>query len=138
AISLIGRDIYEKLIKGYTEKQWGRKATELPAFIIKRVPVRLIYDNNYFNDDYQGIPKGGYTKLVENMLKHDKITVELDTDFFAKKNEYLQKFDKVVYTGPIDEFFGYKLGELEYRSLRFETEEKDVGNYQGNAVINYT
>lgn len=135
---MIGRDIYEKLIKGYTEKQWGRKATELPAFIIKRVPVRLIYDNNYFNDDYQGIPKGGYTKLVENMLKHDKITVELDTDFFAKKDEYLQKFDRVVYTGPIDEFFDYKLGELEYRSLRFETEEKDVGNYQGNAVINYT
>ncbi|MBT9053402.1 UDP-galactopyranose mutase, partial [Lactobacillus delbrueckii subsp. bulgaricus] len=123
----------EKLIKGYTEKQWGRKATELPAFIIKRVPVRLIYDNNYFNDDYQGIPKGGYTKLVENMLKDDKITVELGTDFFAKKDEYLQKFDKVVYTGPIDEFFDYKLGELEYRSLRFETEEKDVGNYQGNA-----
>ena len=138
AISLIGRDIYEKLIKGYTEKQWGRKATELPAFIIKRVPVRLIYDNNYFNDDYQGIPKGGYTKLVENMLKDDKITVELDTDFFAKKDEYLQKFDRVVYTGPIDEFFDYKLGELEYRSLRFETEEKNVGNYQGNAVINYT
>ncbi|MBT8952428.1 UDP-galactopyranose mutase, partial [Lactobacillus delbrueckii subsp. bulgaricus] len=108
------------------------------AFIIKRVPVRLIYDNNYFNDDYQGIPKGGYTKLVENMLKDDKITVELGTDFFAKKDEYLQKFDKVVYTGPIDEFFDYKLGELEYRSLRFETEEKDVGNYQGNAVINYT
>ena len=138
AISLIGRDIYEKLIKGYTEKQWGRKATELPAFIIKRVPVRLIYDNNYFNDDYQGIPKGGYTKLVENMLKDDKITVELDTDFFAKKDEYLQKFDKVVYTGPIDEFFDYRLGELEYRSLRFETEEKNIGNYQGNAVINYT
>ena len=138
AISLVGRDIYEKLIKGYTEKQWGRKATELPAFIIKRVPVRLIYDNNYFNDDYQGIPKGGYTKLVENMLKDDKITVELDTDFFAKKDEYLQKFDRVVYTGPIDEFFDYKLGELEYRSLRFETEEKNVGKYQGNAVINYT
>ncbi|MBT9053788.1 UDP-galactopyranose mutase, partial [Lactobacillus delbrueckii subsp. bulgaricus] len=102
------------------------------------LPVRLIYDNNYFNDDYQGIPKGGYTKLVENMLKDDKITVELDTDFFAKKDEYLQKFDRVVYTGPIDEFFDYKLGELEYRSLRFETEEKNVGNYQGNAVINYT
>lgn len=138
AISLIGRDIYEKLIKGYTEKQWGRKATELPAFIIKRVPVRLIYDNNYFNDDYQGIPKGGYTKLVENMLKSDKITVETNTNFFDNKDEYLKDFDKVVYTGPIDEFFDYKLGELEYRSLRFETEEVNVGNYQGNAVINYT
>ena len=138
AISLIGRDIYEKLIKGYTEKQWGRKATELPAFIIKRVPVRLIYDNNYFNDDYQGIPKGGYTKLVENMLKSDKITVETSTNFFDNKDEYLKNFDKVVYTGPIDEFFDYQLGELEYRSLRFETEEVNVGNYQGNAVINYT
>ncbi|APG70469.1 UDP-galactopyranose mutase [Lactobacillus delbrueckii subsp. lactis] len=138
AISLIGRDIYEKLIKGYTEKQWGRKATELPAFIIKRVPVRLIYDNNYFNDDYQGIPKGGYTKLVENMLKSDRITVETNTNFFDNKDEYLKNFDKVVYTGPIDEFFDYQLGELEYRSLRFETEEVNVGNYQGNAVINYT
>ena len=138
AISLIGRDIYEKLIKGYTEKQWGRKATELPAFIIKRVPVRLIYDNNYFNDDYQGIPKGGYTKLVENMLQSDRITVETSTNFFDNKDEYLKNFDKVVYTGPIDEFFDYQLGELEYRSLRFETEEVNVGNYQGNAVINYT
>ena len=138
AISLIGRDIYEKLIKGYTEKQWGRKATELPAFIIKRVPVRLIYDNNYFNDDYQGIPKGGYTKLVENMLQSDRITVETNTNFFDNKDEYLKNFDKVVYTGPIDEFFDYQLGELEYRSLRFETEEVNVGNYQGNAVINYT
>ncbi len=130
AISLIGRDIYEKLIKGYTEKQWGRKATELPAFIIKRVPVRLIYDNNYFNDDYQGIPKGGYTKLVENMLQSDQITVETSTNFFDNKDEYLKNFDKVVYTGPIDEFFDYQLGELEYRSLRFETEEVNVGNYQ--------
>ena len=138
AISLIGRDIYEKLIKGYTEKQWGRKATELPAFIIKRVPVRLIYDNNCFNDDYQGIPKGGYTKLVENMLQSDRITVETSTNFFDNKDEYLKNFDKVVYTGPIDEFFDYQLGELEYRSLRFETEEVNVGNYQGNAVINYT
>ncbi len=138
AISLIGRDIYEKLIKGYTEKQWGRKATELPAFIIKRLPVRLTYDNNYFNDDYQGIPIGGYTKMVEKMLDHPNITIELNTDFFDKKDEYLNNFDKVVYTGMIDKFFDYKLGELEYRSLHFETEEKNVGNYQGNAVINYT
>ncbi|MCR4912370.1 MAG: UDP-galactopyranose mutase, partial [Lactobacillus sp.] len=138
AISLIGRDIYEKLIKGYTEKQWGRKATELPAFIIKRLPVRLTYDNNYFNDDYQGIPKGGYTQIVEKMLNNENIEVELNTDFFDKKDEYLKNFDKIVYTGMIDKFFDYKLGELEYRSLRFETEEKDVDNYQGNAVINYT
>ena len=138
AISLIGRDIYEKLIKGYTEKQWGRSATELPSFIIKRLPVRLTYDNNYFNDDYQGIPIGGYTKMVEKMLDHPNIEVKLNTDFFDKKDEYLSNFDKVVYTGMIDKFFDYQLGELEYRSLRFETEEKNVGNYQGNAVINYT
>jgi UDP-galactopyranose mutase len=138
AISLIGRDIYEKLIKGYTEKQWGRKCTELPAFIIKRLPVRLIYDNNYFNDDYQGIPIGGYTKMVEKMLDDPNITIELNTDFFDKKDEYLKNYDKIVYTGMIDKFFDYKLGELEYRSLRFETEEKNVNNYQGNAVINYT
>ncbi|MBP2056943.1 UDP-galactopyranose mutase [Lactobacillus colini] len=138
AISLIGRDIYEKLIKGYTEKQWGRKATDLPPFIIKRLPVRLTYDNNYFNDDYQGIPKGGYTQIVEKMLDNPNITVKLNTDFFDKKDEYLKSFDKIVYTGPIDQFFDYKLGHLEYRSLRFETEEKNVGNYQGNAVINYT
>ena len=138
AISLIGRDIYEKLIKGYTEKQWGRPCTELPAFIIKRLPVRLIYDNNYFNDDYQGIPIGGYTRMVEKMLDHPNITVKLNTDFFDKKDEYLKSYDKVVYTGIIDKFFDYKLGELEYRSLRFETEEKNVDNYQGNAVINYT
>ena len=138
AISLIGRDIYKKLIKGYTEKQWGRKCTELPAFIIKRLPVRLIYDNNYFNDDYQGIPIGGYTKMVEKMLDDPNITVELNTDFFDKKDEYLKNYDKIVYTGMIDKFFDYKLGELEYRSLHFETEEKNVDNYQGNAVINYT
>lgn len=138
AILLIGRDIYEKLIKGYTEKQWGHPCTELPAFIIKRLPVRLTYDNNYFNDDYQGIPIGGYTKMVEKMLDHPNIEVRLNTDFFDKKDEYLDKYDKVVYTGMIDKFFDYKFGELEYRSLRFETEEKDVGNYQGNAVINYT
>ena len=138
AISLIGRDIYEKLIKGYTEKQWGRSATELPSFIIKRLPVRLTYDNNYFNDNYQGIPIGGYTKMVEKMLNHPNIEVKLNTDFFDKKDEYLSNFDKIVYTGMIDKFFDYKLGKLEYRSLRFETEEKNVGNYQGNAVINYT
>lgn len=138
AISLIGRDIYEKLIKGYTEKQWGRKATDLPPFIIKRLPVRLTYDNNYFNDDYQGIPKGGYTQIVEKMLDNPNITVKLNTDFFDKKNKYLKTFNKIIYTGPIDQFFDYKLGHLEYRSLKFKTEEKDIGNYQGNAVINYT
>lgn len=138
AISLIGRDIYERLIKGYTEKQWGRPCTELPTFIIKRLPVRLIYDNNYFNDDYQGIPIGGYTKMIEKMLDHPNIEVKLNTDFFDNKDEYLKNYDKIIYTGMIDKFFNYKLGELEYRSLRFETEEEDVGNYQGNAVINYT
>ena len=138
AISLVGTDIYQKLVKGYTEKQWGRKATELPAFIIRRLPVRLTYDNNYFNDDYQGIPVGGYTQIVEKMLADDKITVETGVDFFDKKDEYLKNYDKVLFTGMIDQFFDYKLGELEYRSLRFETEELDVDNYQGNAVVNYT
>ena len=138
AISLIGTDIYEKLIKGYTEKQWGRKATELPAFIIRRLPVRLTYDNNYFNDDYQGIPVGGYTQIVEKMLDHDNITVKTNTDFFDDKEQYLSDYDKVLFTGMIDQFFDYKLGELEYRSLRFETENLDVDNYQGNAVVNYT
>ena len=138
AISLIGRDIYEKLVKGYTEKQWGQKATELPAFIIRRLPVRLTYDNNYFNDDFQGIPVGGYTKIVEKMLASDLIDVETGVDFFAKREEYLANYPKVVFTGMIDEFFDYQLGELQYRSLRFETEELDVDNYQGNAVINYT
>jgi len=138
AISLIGTDIYEKLIKGYTEKQWGRKATELPAFIIRRLPVRLTYDNNYFNDDYQGIPVGGYTQIVEKMLAHDNITVKTGTDFFDNKDQYLSSYDKVLFTGMIDQFFDYKLGELEYRSLRFETEKLDVDNYQGNAVVNYT
>jgi len=138
AISLIGTDIYEKLIKGYTEKQWGRKATELPAFIIRRLPVRLTYDNNYFNDDYQGIPVGGYTQIVEKMLDHDNITVKTNTDFFDNKDQYLSDYDKVLFTGMIDQFFDYKLGELEYRSLRFETENLDVDNYQGNAVVNYT
>ncbi len=138
AISLIGTDIYEKLIKGYTEKQWGRKATELPAFIIRRLPVRLTYDNNYFNDTYQGIPIGGYTQIVEKMLDHDNITVETGVDFFDRKEEYLKEYDKVIFTGMIDQFFDYKLGELEYRSLRFETEVLDEDNHQGNAVVNYT
>ena len=138
AISLIGRDIYEKLIKGYTEKQWGQKATELPAFIIRRLPVRLTYDNNYFNDSYQGIPIGGYTQIVEKMLDSDLIDVETGVDFFDKKDEYLREYPRIVFTGMIDQFFGYQLGELQYRSLKFETEEKNVGNYQGNAVINYT
>lgn len=138
AISLIGRDIYEKLIKGYTEKQWGQKATELPAFIIRRLPVRLVYDNNYFNDTYQGIPVGGYTQIVEKMLDSDLIDVETGVDFFDKKDEYLKDYPKIVFTGMIDQFFNYQLGELQYRSLRFETEEKNIGNYQGNAVINYT
>lgn len=138
AISLIGRDIYEKLIKGYTEKQWGQKATELPAFIIRRLPVRLVYDNNYFNDTYQGIPVGGYTQIVEKMLDSDLIDIETGVDFFDKKDEYLKDYPKIVFTGMIDQFFDYQLGELQYRSLRFETEEKNIGNYQGNAVINYT
>jgi UDP-galactopyranose mutase len=138
AISLIGTDVYQKLIKGYTEKQWGRKATELPAFIIKRLPVRFTYDNNYFNDTYQGIPIGGYTQIVAKMLDSERIDVELNTDFFAKKNEYLQKFPKIVFTGMIDQFFDYRLGTLGYRSLKFETSVLDQENYQGNAVVNYT
>ncbi|WP_148484697.1 UDP-galactopyranose mutase [Latilactobacillus curvatus] len=138
AISLIGTDIYQKLIKGYTEKQWGQKATELPAFIIRRLPVRLTYDNNYFNDTYQGIPIGGYTQIIEKMLDSDLIDVETGVDFFDKKQEYIDQYDKVIFTGMIDQFFNYQLGELEYRSLRFETEEMDIDNYQGNAVVNYT
>lgn len=138
AISLIGRDIYEKLVKGYTEKQWGQKATDLPAFIIRRLPVRLTYDNNYFNDIYQGIPIGGYTQIVDKMLASDLIDVEINTDFFSRRDEYLKKYPKVVFTGMIDQFFDYQLGELEYRSLHFESEELNVNNYQGNAVINYT
>ena len=136
AISLVGRTIYEKLVKGYTEKQWNRKCTDLPAFIIKRLPVRLTYDNNYFNDRYQGIPIGGYTKLIEGML--DGIEVKLNTNFFDDVDYYKSIADKVVYTGPLDEYFNYSLGELEWRSLRFETEIMDVQNYQGNAVVNYT
>ena len=136
AISLVGRDIYEKLVKGYTEKQWGKRATELPAFIIKRLPVRFVYDNNYFNDTYQGIPTGGYTQIVEKML--DGIEVRLNTDFLSQRKELEQIADKIVYTGMIDEYYNYCFGELEYRSLTFETEILDVENYQGNAVVNYT
>ena len=137
AMNLIGKDIYEKLVKGYTEKQWGRKATELPGFIIKRLPVRLTYDNNYFNDTYQGIPIGGYTKMIENML--DGIEVRLGIDFLKNREELSSLADKIVYTGMIDEYYDYCFGELEYRSLRFETEAiPDVDNYQGNAVVNYT
>ena len=138
AISLVGTDIYEKLIKDYTEKQWGKPTTELPAFIIRRLPVRLTYDNNYFNDTYQGIPIGGYTQIVEKMLDHENIDVETNVDFFVKKEQYLKDFPKIIFTGMIDEFFDYKLGELEYRSLRFESETLDMENYQGNAVVNYT
>ena len=136
AISLVGRDIYEKLIKGYTEKQWGRDCKDLPAFIIKRLPVRLTFDNNYFNALYQGIPIGGYTKMIANLL--DSIEVRLNTDYLADKTELDALADKVVYTGPIDAYFDYKLGALQYRSVRFETETLDIPNYQGNAVINYT
>ena len=136
AINLVGTDIYEKLIKGYTEKQWGRPCTELPAFIIKRLPVRLTFDNNYFNALYQGIPNEGYTALVANLL--DGIEVRLDTDYLADKAALDALADKVVYTGPIDAYFGCKLGALQYRSVRFETETLDTPNYQGNAVINYT
>lgn len=138
AISLVGTDIYEKLIKDYTEKQWGKPTTELPAFIIRRLPVRLTYDNNYFNDTYQGIPIGGYTQIVEKMLDHENIDVETNVDFFENKEQYMKDYPKIVFTGMIDEFFDYKLGELEYRSLRFESETLDMENYQGNAVVNYT
>ena len=137
AISLVGTDIYEKLIKDYTEKQWGKPTTELPAFIIRRLPVRLTYDNNYFNDTYQGIPIGGYTQIVEKMLDHENIDVETNVDFFENKEQYMKDYPKIVFTGMIDEFFDYKLGELEYRSLRFESETLDMENYQGNAVVNY-
>ena len=136
AISLVGRTIYEKLIKCYTEKQWNRDCKELPAFIIKRLPVRLTYDNNYFNDKYQGIPIGGYTKMVENML--DGIEVRLNTNYFDNRETFNNIADKIIYTGALDEFYDYKLGKLEYRSLRFETKTLDCANYQGNAVVNYT
>ena len=136
AISLVGTDIYEKLIKGYTEKQWGRDCKDLPSFIIKRLPVRFSYDNNYFNALYQGIPMGGYTKFVENML--DGIEVRLSEDYLEKKEEYNNLAKKIVYTGPIDAYFDYSLGALEYRSVRFETELLDIDNFQGNAAVNYT
>ena len=136
AISLVGKTIYEKLVKGYTEKQWGQRATELPSFIIKRLPVRFIYDNNYFNDVYQGIPVDGYTKIVEKML--DGIEVRLNCDFFDYREELENIAEKIIFTGPIDKFYDYRFGELEYRSLRFETEILDKENYQGNAVVNYT
>lgn len=136
AISLVGRTIYERLVKCYTEKQWNRDCKDLPAFIIKRLPVRLTYDNNYFNDRYQGIPIGGYTLLVERML--EGIEVQLNTDYLSNKEKYDSIANKVIYTGPLDEYFNYSLGELEWRSLRFENKIYDTDNYQGNAVINYT
>lgn len=136
ALSLVGKDVYEKLIKGYTEKQWGRDCKDLPSFIIKRLPLRFIYDNNYFNDRYQGIPIGGYTKIVEKML--DGIEVRLNTNYLDNREEFDAMADKIVYTGMIDQFYDYKLGVLEYRSVHFETEELPMENYQGNAVVNYT
>ena len=136
AVSLVGRDIFEKLIKGYTEKQWGRSCKDLPTFIIKRLPVRLTFDNNYFDALYQGVPVGGYTKLVENLL--DGIEIRLNTDYLKNKDEMDNLANKVIYTGPIDAYFGYQLGCLEYRSLRFETELLDKSNFQGNAAVNYT
>ena len=136
AISLVGKDIFEKLVKGYTEKQWGRDCKDLPAFIIKRLPVRLTFDNNYFNALYQGIPIGGYTKLVEHLL--EGIEVRLNTDYLEQKEELDKLAETVVYTGPIDAYFGYSLGALEYRSVRFETEVLDIPNFQGNAAVNYT
>ncbi len=136
ALTLIGRDIYEQLIKGYTEKQWGRKCTELPAFIIRRLPVRMTFDNNYFNDSYQGIPIGGYNRLIDGLL--DGVELRLDTDFFADRTRWESIADKIVFTGKIDEFYGYRFGKLEYRTVRFETETLDEPNHQGNAVVNYT
>ena len=136
ALCLVGRDIYEKLIKGYTEKQWGRPCTELPAFIIRRLPVRMVYDNNYFNDAYQGIPIGGYNRLIEGLLKG--VDTLVNTDFFADREKWESMADKIVFTGKIDEYYDYRFGKLEYRTVRFETETIDAANYQGNAVINYT
>ena len=136
ALLLVGRDIYEKLVKGYTEKQWGRACTELPAFIIKRLPVRLVYDNNYFNDKYQGIPEGGYNKLIDGLLSG--IETRTDTDFFADRKYWESVSEKIVFTGKIDEFYDYRFGKLEYRTVRFETELIPCPNYQGNAVVNYT
>lgn len=136
ALSLVGKDVYEKLIKGYTEKQWGRPCTELPAFIIKRLPCRFTFDNNYFNDRYQGIPMGGYTQIAEKLL--DGTDIKLSTDYFEFIKENPDVAEKILFTGMIDEFYGYKLGTLQYRTVRFETEELDCDNYQGNAVVNYT
>ncbi|WP_297062979.1 UDP-galactopyranose mutase [uncultured Duncaniella sp.] len=136
ALSLIGRDIYEQLIKGYTEKQWGRPCSELPAFIIRRLPVRMTFDNNYFNDSYQGIPIGGYNRLINGLL--NGIEVRTDTDFFGDRNKWENIAEKIVFTGKIDEFYDYRFGKLEYRTVRFETETLNQSNYQGNAVINYT
>lgn len=137
ALTLVGKDIFEKLIKEYTEKQWGRKCTELPAFIIKRLPVRLVFDNNYFNDKYQGIPIGGYNKLIEGLL--DGVECHMNVDFFTEyKDNWRNIAEKLVYTGPIDEYFGYKLGKLDWRTVSFKTRVVDTPNYQGNAVVNYT
>lgn len=136
ALTLIGKDVYEQLIKGYTEKQWGRKCTDLPAFIIRRLPVRMTFDNNYFNDSYQGIPIGGYNKLIDGLL--EGIDVKLDTDFFADRKHWESIADKIVFTGKIDEFYNYRYGKLEYRTVRFKTEVLDCPNWQGNAVVNYT
>lgn len=136
ALSLVGKDIYEKLIRGYTEKQWGKRAKELPSFIIRRLPVRYTYDNNYFNDSYQGIPVGGYTRMVERML--DGVEIRLNTDYFQAREELDRLADRVVFTGMIDAYYGECYGKLDYRSLRFETEVMDTPNYQGNAVVNYT
>ncbi|MCR5734536.1 MAG: UDP-galactopyranose mutase, partial [Lachnospiraceae bacterium] len=136
ALSLVGKDIYEKLVEGYTEKQWGRRAEELPAFIIKRLPVRFTYDNNYFNDAYQGIPEGGYSLIIDKLL--EGVDVRLDTDFLADREALSALADKVIFTGMIDEYYDYCYGELEYRSLRFETETLDMPDFQGNAVVNYT
>lgn len=138
ALSLIGPDVYQKLVKGYTEKQWGQLATDLPAFIIRRLPVRFTYDNNYFSDPYQGIPVGGYTQIIDKLLDSDLIDVKTNTDYFEHQDEYVDQDTKIIFTGMIDQFFDYQLGTLEYRSLKFETEVKDVDNYQGNAVVNYT
>lgn len=138
AISLVGKDIYETLIKGYTEKQWGRACSELPAFIIKRLPVRMTFDNNYFDAKYQGIPVGGYTKMVENMLNSDNIEIRLGVDYLEDKRKWNAMADKIIYTGAIDAYFDYNLGNLEYRSVRFENETLDSDNFQGNAAVNYT
>ena len=138
ALSLVGPDVYRKLVKGYTEKQWGKSAKNLPAFIIRRLPVRFTYDNNYFNDPYQGIPIGGYTQIINKLLDNKLIDVKLNTDFYENKDEYLNSDYRIIFTGMIDEFFDYRLGELEYRSLRFETKVLNTNNFQGNAVVNYT